>query len=101
MLKDSIIPLRIDNYYYLEITPKSDNYYFIGAKDLDHSFELQDSLLLKKLLWNHILKYNGLNFDGNTIKKSKYIGKNNFEKFTKEKDNYIPFKDTISIQLPI
>lgn len=98
---DSILPLGMDNYHFIEIKPNSSNYYFIGAKDLKHSFQAKDSLLLKKILSNYVIEYNGSKFDLNDIKKNKYIGKNNFDKFIKEKSNYITYKDTISLKIPL
>ncbi|MFH6988387.1 hypothetical protein ACHRVW_11635 [Flavobacterium collinsii] len=98
---DSIIPLGIDNYNFIEVKPKSNNFYFIGAKDLNHSFKTKDSLLLKRALSNYVLEYNGKKLNLVSIKKSKYISKLDFENFHKRKENYIPYKDSVSIGIPV
>lgn len=98
---DSIIPLGIDNYYFIEVKPKSNDFYFIGAKDFNHSFKTKDSLLLKKALSNYVLEYNGKKLNLATIKKSKYISQHNFENFNIRKKNCIPYTDSISMGIPV
>ena len=95
-----IIPLAIDKYYFYEIGSKANGYCFITALDLKYSYKAKDSLLLKKSLANYQLEYNGKNFDLSKIKKSKYINNNHYERFIKNRNKYVAYKDSMSIRIP-
>ena len=92
--------LKIDNNFYYRIQPKTNSYYFIGAKNLEFSFSAKDSLLLKRALSKYKLIYNGKGLDLNNLKKSKYVSQEDFDKFVQEKENYLPFKDSCLINIP-
>jgi hypothetical protein len=98
---DSLITLGIDNNYYYEIGAKKSGFCFIAAANLKNSWLEKDSLLLKKMLSNYQLEYNGKTLDLNSIKKSKYNSQHNYNNFMKRKDSLTPYKDSISIELPI
>lgn len=97
---DSLITLGIDNYYFYEVGAKKRGYCFLGAIDIDQSFEEKDSLLLKNTLSNYILEYNGKTLDLNHIEKSTYINQNHYDEFIKRKNTFIPFVDSLSILIP-
>ena len=97
---DSIISLGIDNYYFYEIGAKKSNYCFIGAVNLKNSFVEKDSLLLRQMITNYLLEYNGKNLNLNEIKKTIYINQKAYNEFTKRKNEVIPFIDSLSIVIP-
>jgi hypothetical protein len=97
---DNIIPLAIDKYYFYEVGPKISGYCFIGTTNIKDSYYVKDSLKLRKIITNSLLEYNGKNFDLNKIKKNNYISDIRFEKFIKNKHNYIAYKDSLSIKIP-
>ena len=97
---DSLITLGIDNYHFYEVDAKKSGFCFIGAVNFKKSFEERDSLLLRKLISNYILEYNGKKLDLNKIEKTNYISQNAFDEFIKRKNNFIPFKDSLTIPIP-
>ena len=97
---DSIIPLGIDNYHFYELGLKTNGYYYIGGKDLEHSYDMKDSLLLKSDILNYRMTYNGETLDLKNIKKNKYISTGNFERFLTNKNKYIPYKNKLMINIP-
>jgi hypothetical protein len=97
---DSIITLGIDNYNFYEVGPKTNDYLFIGATNMKNSFKEKDSILFTKSLSNFLLEYNGKKLDLKSIEKSNYINQNAFDEFTKRKNTFIPFKDSLSITIP-
>jgi hypothetical protein len=97
---DSLVTLGIDNYYFYEVGAKKSGFCFIGATNLKNSFNQKDSLLLRKMISNHLLEYNGKNLNLNSIKKSNYISQSYFDEFNKSKSNYIPYIDSLSILIP-
>lgn len=97
---DSLITLGIDNYYFYEVGAKRTGYCFIGAANLKYSYNEKDTLLLKKSLTNYVLEYNGKKLDLNKIAKTKYISQYYYDEFIKRKNNFIPFRDSLSISIP-
>lgn len=97
---DSLVTLGIDNYYFYEVGAKNNGVCFIGAINLKNSYNQKDSLLLRKMVSNHLLEYNGKNLNLNSIKKSNYISKSYFDEFNKRKSNFIPYVDSLSISIP-
>lgn len=97
---DSLVTLGIDNYYFYEIGAKKNGFCFIGAINLKNSYNQKDSLLLRKMISNHLLEYNGKNLNLDSIKKSNYISQSYFDKFNKSKSNYVPYIDSLSISIP-
>jgi hypothetical protein len=97
---DALITLGIDNYYFYEIAGKKNDYLFITAVNMKNSYNQKDSLLLRKMISNYTLEYNGKKLDLNRIEKTNYISQNAFDEFIKRKNNFIPFKDSISVSIP-
>lgn len=97
---DSLVTLGIDNYYFYEVGAKKNGFCFIGASNLKFSYSQKDSLLLRKMISNHLLEYNGKNLNLNSIKKSNYISQSYFDEFNNSKNNYIPYIDSLSISIP-
>ena len=97
---DSLVTLGIDNYYFYEVGAKKNGFCFMGAINLKNSYNQKDSLLLRKMISNYLLEYNGKNLNLNSIKKSNYISQTYFDEFNKSKSNYIPYIDSLSISIP-
>ena len=96
-----IKPLSILGYSYVEILPNSNNFYFIGAKNLNNTFKEKDSLLFKESLLGCSLVYNGKALDLLKVKKSKYISQKDYDSFVKRRKDFIPYKDSLSILIRI
>ena len=97
---DSLVALGIDNNFFYKVNGKKSGYIFIAAANMKNSFERKDSVAFKKSLSDYLLEYNGKKLDLNKIPRSKYISETDYKKFEMSKDNFIPYKENISIKIP-
>lgn len=97
---DSLITLGIDNYYFYEVGAKKSGYCFLGAVNIKKSYNQKDSLLLRKMISNYTMEYNGKKLNLNKIEKSKYISQYDYDEFNRRKSNFIPFRYNLSVSIP-